>query len=105
MSRFERHDRIIMARRKRQRAHDNRPRPWLRLGQVLLVAVAAVTLLAVGITGAGVALGLGVYNSYAAQLPDASIIEAQSSPRHPGQRGARRPHAGVRMSRRCLPIV
>ncbi|MEZ4716882.1 MAG: transglycosylase domain-containing protein [Caldilineaceae bacterium] len=77
MSRFERHDRIIMARRKRQRAHDNRPRPWLRLGQVLLVAVAAVTLLAVGITGAGVALGLGVYNSYAAQLPDASIIEAQ----------------------------
>ena len=66
-----------MARRKRQRAHNNRPRPWLRLGQILLVAVAAFTLLTVGVAGAGVALGLGVYNSYAAQLPDASVIEAQ----------------------------
>lgn len=66
-----------MARRKRQRAQANRPRPWLRVGQLLLAValLTAATTLAVG--AGGVAVAVGIYNSYAAQLPDASIIEQE----------------------------
>lgn len=77
MSRIDRHGQILISRRKRQRAKDNRPRPWLRTGQALIVVVLAVVLLTVSMAGAGVALAVGVYNSYAAQLPDASIIEQE----------------------------
>ncbi len=74
---MDRHDRILMSRRKRQRVHVNRPRPWLRIGQLLLIAVAAVVFASLLIAGTGMALAVGVYNSYASQLPDASIIEQQ----------------------------
>jgi penicillin-binding protein 1C len=66
-----------MARRKRQRAQANRPRPWLRLGQLVLAVVLLTTAATVALGAGGVAVAVGIYNSYAAQLPDASIIEQE----------------------------
>ena len=37
MNRLDRHDYILMARRKRQRAAANKPQVWKRIGQALLV--------------------------------------------------------------------
>lgn len=77
MNRLNRHDQILMARRKRQRVHANRPRPWLWVSQSLGALLLAL-LLGVGIVAAiGAATVYGIYTSYAAQLPDASIIEQQ----------------------------
>ncbi|MEZ4862025.1 MAG: transglycosylase domain-containing protein [Caldilineaceae bacterium] len=74
---MNRHDQILMARRKRQRVHANRPRPWLWVSQSLGALLLAL-LLGVGIVAAiGAATVYGIYTSYAAQLPDASIIEQQ----------------------------
>ena len=77
MKRLNRHDTILMARRKRQRIHRNRPRPWLWASQSLS-ALLLLVLLAVGtLAGGGVALAYGIYTAYADQLPDASVIEQQ----------------------------
>ncbi|RIK30976.1 MAG: hypothetical protein DCC55_36970, partial [Chloroflexi bacterium] len=77
MNRLDRHDHILIARRKRYRAETNRPRPWLWVGQsigvVLLVIVASVGL----VTTLGVMTVAGIYRTYAAQLPDANVIETQ----------------------------
>lgn len=77
MNRLNRHDYILMLRRKRQRLHTNRPRPWLWAGQSM-GALLLTVLLAVGVlAGVGVTAAYGIYTSYAAQLPDASVIELQ----------------------------
>ena len=77
MNRLDRHDYILMARRKRQRIITNRPRPWLWAGQSI-GALLLLVLLVVGFVAAvGVATAYGIYTSYAAQLPDASVIEEQ----------------------------
>jgi penicillin-binding protein 1C len=77
MSKLDRHDHILIARRKRQRAQANRPRPWLRLGQIVLAALLVVAATVAAIGAGGVAVAVGIYNSYAAQLPDASVIEQE----------------------------
>ncbi len=77
MSRLDRHDRILMARRKRARAKRNRPRPWIWLGQGVLAIVLITTVISLTTAALGVGVAVGVYKSYAAQLPDASIIESQ----------------------------
>ena len=66
-----------MARRKRQRAQANRPRPWLRVSQVVLTALILTVVATGALVAAGAAVGVGIYNSYAAQLPDASAIEQE----------------------------
>jgi penicillin-binding protein 1C len=74
---MNRHERVLMNRRQRSRAEQNKPRPWLWIGQSVL-AIAIVSILVVGgLVGGGVALGLSIYNSYAEELPDASFIEQQ----------------------------
>jgi 1A family penicillin-binding protein len=77
MNRLDRHDYILIARRKRSRAETNRPRPWLWLGQ----SIGVVLLVLVGSAGLVTALGVmtvaGIYRTYAAQLPDANVIETQ----------------------------
>jgi len=75
MNRLNRHDQILMARRKRQRLHMNRPRPWLWFGQSVGAILLTVLLVIGGLAGVAVATVYGIYTAYAAQLPDASIIE------------------------------
>jgi membrane peptidoglycan carboxypeptidase len=77
MQRFDRHERIVMHRRKRERAHNNRPRPWFWIGQGAAVLILAVFLSVAGVVGAVAATGFGIYTFYAQQLPDASVIEQQ----------------------------
>ena len=77
MQHLDRHDRVLIARRKRKRARENRPRPWLWLGQGILAVVLAVAITTIVVAGAGVAAVAGIYSSYAAQLPDVSVIETQ----------------------------
>ena len=66
-----------MMRRQRQRAIANRPRIWLRTGQALLAILLVVGVSAATVTGVVAATVFGVYNEYAAQLPDVSTIEQQ----------------------------
>ncbi len=77
MQRLDRHDRVFITRRKRARTLSNRPRPWFWVGQGLLVFVLIIVATVALVLGSGVAVAFGVYNSYAAQLPDAGIIESQ----------------------------
>lgn len=77
MNRLDRHDYILMARRKRQRVRTNRPRPWLWAGQSVGALLLAVVMAVSVISAVGAATVYGIYTSYAAQLPDASIIEEQ----------------------------
>ena len=66
-----------MARRRRQRAENSKPRVWLRLGQVLLVILLVTGVTAVTVSGVVAATVFGVYNEYASQLPDVGLIEQQ----------------------------
>ena len=66
-----------MARRRRQRAETTKPRVWLRLTQFLLVLVILVGISVVTVSGVVAATVFGVYQEYAAQLPDVSAIEQQ----------------------------
>ncbi len=79
MNRLDRHDQILMARRRRRRAEKNAPRPWLWAGQSVLgiVTIALSIVLAIGV--AGIATVFTIYNSYAAQLANGGleIIERQ----------------------------
>jgi penicillin-binding protein 1C len=77
MNRLDRHDYILMARRKRARAATNRPRVWLRIGQALLVLLIFLVVSGIAVTGVVATTVVGVYNEYAAQLPDVGIIEQQ----------------------------
>lgn len=77
MHKLDRHDQVLITRSKRARANRNRPRTWLWLGQSVVVVLLVGILITGGIVGGGVALAYGIYNSYAEQLPDASVIEAQ----------------------------
>ncbi len=77
MHHLNRHDRVLMQRRQRDRALRNRPRHWLWVGQATLAVVLVATVLVATLAGGGIALGLSVCNSYAEQLPDASVIEQQ----------------------------
>ncbi|MFN8445057.1 MAG: transglycosylase domain-containing protein [Caldilineaceae bacterium] len=79
MQRLDRHDSILMARRRRERALKNAPRPWLRAGQTSLAVVLIVLIVFLALIGAGVASVFAVYNTYAAQLTNngLDIIEKQ----------------------------
>jgi penicillin-binding protein 1C len=77
MQRLDRHDRVFITRRKRARAIHNRPRLWFWVGQSVLGFVGIVLASVALVVGSGVAFAFGVYNSYAEQLPDASMIESQ----------------------------
>jgi penicillin-binding protein 1C len=77
MSRLENHDKILISRRKRQRAKSNRPRPWLWAFQGIAAILLAIVVTLVTVSGVGMATALGIYSFYARQLPDASIIESQ----------------------------
>ncbi len=77
MQRLNRHDRIVMHRRKRARAVTNRPRPWFWVGQGVAALLLAVFLSVAGVVGVGAAAVFGVYTFYAQQLPDASVIEQE----------------------------
>jgi penicillin-binding protein 1C len=77
MQRLDKHDTIMILRRKRRRAQENRPRPWLwafeGISAILLVVFGSIAVMA----AAGLGAGLGIYTFYAQQLPDASVIELQ----------------------------
>ena len=77
MQRMDRHDQILIQRRRRKRAVDNRPRPWLWTFQSLAAVAVIFTVLVGGAVAAGVSTALGIYSFYAQQLPDASVIELQ----------------------------
>ena len=77
MQRLDRHDKVFISRRKRARAVRNQPRPWVWLGQSVLMMVTVVLVASAVLVGSGVAVVYGVYKTYAAQLPDASVIESQ----------------------------
>ncbi len=77
MNRLDRHDYILMTRRRRARAERNKPRVWQRIGQILLLIVMVAFVSSVTVTGVVAATVMGVYNEYAAQLPDVGIIEQQ----------------------------
>ncbi len=77
MGKLERHDHIMIARRKRACARTNRPRPLLWISQSFLAIFLIVFVTGLILTGAGVAIGVGVYQTYASQLPDVSAIETQ----------------------------
>jgi 1A family penicillin-binding protein len=66
-----------MARRRRQRAETTKPRLWLRFGQLALALLIVVGVAIATVTGVVAATVFGVYNEYAAQLPDVSAIEQQ----------------------------
>ncbi|MBK8047710.1 MAG: transglycosylase domain-containing protein [Anaerolineales bacterium] len=75
MNRLDRHDYILMTRRRRQRAEANRPQVWRRIGQAFLVVILFLFITSVTVTGIVAATVVGVYNEYAAQLPDVGVIE------------------------------
>ncbi|MEZ4635500.1 MAG: transglycosylase domain-containing protein [Caldilineaceae bacterium] len=77
MSRLNNHDKILISRRKRQRVHNNRPRPWFWAFQGFAVVTLTVVLSIAGVGAAGAATALGIYSFYARQLPDAGVIESQ----------------------------
>ncbi|MEM7539665.1 MAG: transglycosylase domain-containing protein, partial [Chloroflexota bacterium] len=74
---MKRRDEILILRRKRWRTQHNQPRPWFWLGQgCLAIFLGALLVIGTGV-GLGVAAVMGIYTSYAEQLPDVSIIETQ----------------------------
>lgn len=68
---------ILIKRRRRERRWQHRPRPMLRLAQVL----AALLIVVIGINalmvGSAVGAAAGVYTFFARDLPDASAIETE----------------------------
>ena len=69
--------RIRMERRRRQRARAGRTRPWFWFIQGTAALLIALFLLVGGAVGVAVASVFGIYTFYAAQLPDAGVIELQ----------------------------
>src|SRR4051794_26222832 len=77
MQRLDRHDRVFMSRRKRARAVNGKPRIWFWAGQSLLVIICIVLASVMVVVGSVVAVAYGVYNEYAAQVPDKAFIESK----------------------------
>ncbi len=77
MQHLDRHDRVLITRRKRLREQVNRPRPWMWVGQSVTAVFLAAFLTFALVAGTAVAAVVGIYNTYAAQLPDASILETE----------------------------
>ena len=69
--------RLRIERRRRERARANRARPWFWFFQGAMALLLAVFLTAGGAVGVAVASVFGIYTFYAAQLPDAGVIERQ----------------------------
>ncbi|MER2599313.1 MAG: transglycosylase domain-containing protein [Caldilineales bacterium] len=68
---------VLIKRRRRERRWKNRPRPFLRLGQILAVVLVVVVGANALMVGSAVAAVAGVYNYFARDLPDASAIETE----------------------------
>lgn len=68
---------ILIKRRRRERRWQHRPRPFLRLAQVLAVVVIALVAANAVMIGSAVAGVAGVYAYFAKDLPDASAIETE----------------------------
>ncbi len=71
------HSRILIQRRRRERAKTNRSRPWFWIFQGATALLGAVLLAVGSVIGMGAATAFGIYTFYAEQLPDASVIELQ----------------------------
>ena len=69
--------RILMERRRRQRAEANRARPWFWFFQGTAALLLVLFLTVGGAVGVAVASVFGIYSFYAAQLPDAGVIERE----------------------------
>ena len=69
--------RILIERRRRERARANRVRPWFWLFQGTAALLLALFLTVGGAVGVAVASVFAIYSFYAAQLPDAGVIERQ----------------------------
>ena len=68
---------ILIKRRRRERRWRNRPRPFLRLAQVLAAVLIAVILANALVVGSAVGAVAGVYAYFAQDLPDPSTIETK----------------------------
>jgi membrane peptidoglycan carboxypeptidase len=68
---------ILIKRRRRERRWRNRPRPFLRLAQVLAAVLIAVILANALVVGSAVGAVAGVYAYFAQGLPDPSTIETK----------------------------
>ena len=68
---------ILIKRRRRERRWRNRPRPFLRLAQVLAAVLIAVILANTLVVGSAVGAVAGVYAYFAQGLPDPSTIETK----------------------------
>jgi membrane peptidoglycan carboxypeptidase len=68
---------ILIKRRRRERRWQHRPRPMLRLAQVLAVILIIVVGLNALMVGSAVGAVAGVYTFFARDLPDASAIETE----------------------------
>ena len=77
MKKLDRHDYILVARRRRQRAVDNRPQVGKRIGQSLAVMLLSIAIAVTAVVGVAAGTVVGIYNNYAAQLPDVGLIEQQ----------------------------
>ncbi|MCB0081365.1 MAG: transglycosylase domain-containing protein [Caldilineaceae bacterium] len=75
MKRLDRHDHILMERRRRQRKVVNHVRPFFWLGQGCLAIFMTLFVILLAVVGISFAAVMGIYRTYAAQLPDASAIE------------------------------
>ncbi|MEI2693316.1 MAG: transglycosylase domain-containing protein [Anaerolineae bacterium] len=68
---------ILIKRRRRDRRWKHRPRPVLRLAQVLAAILIVIVAVNVLMVGSAVGAVVGVYTSFARDLPDASAIETE----------------------------
>ena len=68
---------ILIKRRRRERRWQHRPRPMLRLAQVLAVILIVVVGVNALMVGSAVGAVAGVYTFFARDLPDASAVETE----------------------------
>ncbi len=68
---------ILIKRRRRDRRWQHRPRPMLRLAQILAVVLVIVVGLNALMVGSAVGAVAGVYTFFARDLPEASAIETE----------------------------
>lgn len=68
---------ILIKRRRRERRWQHRPRPMLRLAQVLAAILVVIVGINVVMVGSAVGAVAGVYTFFARDLPDASAIETE----------------------------
>jgi membrane peptidoglycan carboxypeptidase len=68
---------ILIKRRRRDRRWQHRPRPMLRLAQILAAIMIVVVAINALMVGSAVGAVAGVYTFFARDLPDASAIETE----------------------------